>query len=698
LRSTIGLTGDVARHNQLQALLSISCFAGSGLLKVECTLHNARAARHPGGLWDLGDAGSWHFREFALRIVSGRSTQATNLQLDGDQSMELPIGSSGALVQHSSGGRNWRSRNHVNRRGRVPLSRWGYQWQGAGRSVIGGRAEPVLVRPIGDNVLLLTIPEFWQQFPKSLRLSASDVTVGFFPQEHGEPFELQGGERKRHVAWLEWTSPDAASVGRLSWVHQPANLAATAAWHAECGAWPCMISAHDDPDERLATVTSQAIAGPQSFFAKREAIDEYGWRHFGEVWGDHEGAFFAGRGPVISHYNNQFDLLLGTLLQWLRTGDDAWWHVADPLARHIVDIDIYHTSRDKAAYCGGLFWHTDHYVTAATATHRTYSRYNLRGVSSGYGGGPSNEHNYATGLLYYHFVTGDPAAREAVIELADWVLRMDDGHLAPWSWLDDGPTGAASRTRDDDYHGPGRGAGNSLNVLLDAWELTRARRYLDFAEALLARCIHPSDDIAQRELLDVERRWSYTVFLVALTRYLAVKTAENQFDDRYQYARHSLLHYAQWMIEQERLTLDRPEQLQYVTETWAAQDLRKANVLRLAAAYAEPELAARCRTKGDELADSAWNALLSFPSVHVTRAIAITAIEGTRDYYLRHVVPPPLATLARVDFGQPQTFVPARRRIKQKLLSVDGWAQIARRFSRQVARQLLQIVRPGHGH
>ena len=34
------------------------------------------------------------------------------------------------------------------------------------------------------------------------------------------------------------------------------------------------------------------------------------------------------------------------------------------LARHVVDIDIYHTTNDKSAYNHGLFWHTEHYVDA----------------------------------------------------------------------------------------------------------------------------------------------------------------------------------------------------------------------------------------------------------------------------------------------------------------------------------------------
>ena len=75
------------------------------------------------------------------------------------------------------------------------------------------------------------------------------------------------------------------------------------------------------------------------------------------------------------------------------------------LAAHVIDIDIYHTDRDKAAYNGGLFWHTSHYVDAGTldATAPTRAQ---PGVG---GGGPANEHNYTAGLLLHYLLTGDRA-------------------------------------------------------------------------------------------------------------------------------------------------------------------------------------------------------------------------------------------------------------------------------------------------
>ena len=116
------------------------------------------------------------------------------------------------------------------------------------------------------------------------------------------------------------------------------------------------------------------MGGSNSFFARREVIDEYGWRNYGEIYADHEAAYYNGPRPVVSHYNNQYDVVYGTLFHFLRTGGRRWFELAAPLARHVIDIDIYHTDRDKSAYNRGLFWHTFHYVDVDTGTHRSYPR------------------------------------------------------------------------------------------------------------------------------------------------------------------------------------------------------------------------------------------------------------------------------------------------------------------------------------
>src|SRR5262249_21671684 len=142
-------------------------------------------------------------------------------------------------------------------------------------------------------------------------------------------------------------------LAALDWVHQPVGVRAAPEWYARSGAVPFLLADGLATDERLDAYLVGGLEGTKSFFAKREGIDEYGWRNFGEVYADHEEAYCPKPPPIVSHYNNQFDVVCGLLLQFLRTGDWRWRELADPLARHVSDIDIYHTEQDKAAYNGG---------------------------------------------------------------------------------------------------------------------------------------------------------------------------------------------------------------------------------------------------------------------------------------------------------------------------------------------------------
>ena len=677
VRATARIDGHFGDPNRCRFRVRLSFFAGTGLVSLRLTLHNPRRARHRGGLWDLGDSNSMRFRELSLEVgVAGGAARRVTWSAEPGQAPREIAGGDLEIYQDSSGGENWRSRNHVNREGRIPCAFRGYRVRTAGNETEGLRAAPVVSIAGSTGRISAMIPEFWQQFPKALEVEEGTLRAGLFPGQFGDLFELQGGEQKTHALWLEFggTSGSGPAAAPLDWAHQPAVVGASPQWYAESGVVPHLVPAGEDRSGRLDAELAGVVAGDGSFFARREVIDEYGWRNFGEVYADHEGAHYRGEPPVISHYNNQYDLIYGMLLQYWRTGDARWFELLDPLARHVVDIDIYHTDRDRAVYNRGLFWHTDHYRDAATCAHRAYSRAN-RPPGRPYGGGPCDEHNYAIGLLHYYYMTGDEGARESVLGLADWVIAMDDGRSTVLGLIDNGPTGHASSTSEPDYHGPGRGVGNSVDTLLDGWLLSGRAAYLEKAEALIRRAVHPADDIEALDLLDAERRWSYTVFLSALGRYLALKAESGELGYMYAYARAALLHYATWMLERESPYLDRPEELEFPTETWAAQDLRKANVLRLAAAHADGPLRARLLARGEELADRSWDDLGKFETRGVTRSVAILLREGPRDAAFRSgVVPPAPRPAGTHGFGAPRSFVAQKRRVLNSLKTIRGLA------------------------
>ncbi len=581
LRSVLCVSASIGSDisSGLQLLVRLHFYAGSPTIRFEVTVLNPARAAHPDGIWELGDPGSVLIRDCSVRIETGAPSDV-RCSVDCDHALEtLPLPFE--LYQDSSGGEHWQSSVHVNRDGVIPVSFRGYRLKAAAETREGLRATPVVWTDDGFARTGVAIRQFWQNSPKSLESDGRQIVLRLFPKQFGDLHEIQGGERKTHAFHVAFAD-DQVSAMPLDWARRPAQASAAPAWYCGAGAVPYLTPASDDPNTDYVALVNSIIDGPERFEARREAIDEFGWRNFGDIYADHEAVFHAGPVPMVSHYNNQYDAVAGFAYHFLRSADPRWWAAMDELAWHVRDIDIYHTTEDKAAYSGGLLWHTVHYVDAGRSSHRSYPK--ADGVS---GGGPANEHCYSTGLMMHYFLTGEPASREAAIGLADWALRIDDGRRTPFRWVSRGDTGLASKTHTMEFHGPGRGAGNVIVVLLNAYRLTARAEFLAKAEALVRRCIHPNDHIDDQGLLDPESRWSYTVFLQALGRFLDEKILRQEFDASYAHAQASLRHYARWMIEHESLYLDKPEILEYPTETWAAQDMRKSDVFQFAARHTD---------------------------------------------------------------------------------------------------------------
>jgi hypothetical protein len=219
------------------------------------------------------------------------------------------------------------------------------------------------------------------------------------------------------------------------------------------------------------------------------------------------------------------------------------------------------------------------------------------------------------------------------LQLADWLMAMDDGKLHILGLFSDAPTGRVSCTTQPDYQGPGRGAGNAIGVMLDAWLASGEQRYIDFAEELIGRTVHPHDDITARDLNNFEQRWSYTVYLQQLARYLHFTEGVDRPNGVRAHVVASLLHYADWMVDYDLFYLDYPEQLEYPTETWAAQELRKGNVLFMASQWSDTRQRDRFRRRGIEMMDRAWNTLMGFDSRCCTRPIALALQQGYVECY-----------------------------------------------------------------
>nr|WP_271981712.1 hypothetical protein [Granulosicoccus sp.] len=569
-------------------------------LRLGVCIHNPHRARHPESLWDLGDSGSIKFSEFALSIVR-KSAGSLKIQAEPGIDWHVTDSEKTTLFQASSGGRNWDSPNHVDATGKVCSRFKGYSVEVLGREIQRGDRATPLVWVDADNGSHwgIKIPQYWQTFPKCLGLDQSSITVGLFPVEHCSDYELQGGERKHHEIIFSFSD----DTNSLDWVDRPVMLTVPAATVLES---QVLRYSENDGGEAYNELISKSLCADSGFLAKREIIDEFGWRNFGDIYADHETLYHDSDDLFISHYNNQYDAIYGFGRQYLLTGDVRWYQLMDDLARHVLDIDIYRTDEDRAEYNHGLFWHTNHYLKAYTSSHRSYSREHYIDWRGGKGGGPGCEHCYTNGLLLYYQLTGDTEARDAVVGLTSWIRHYHEG---TGTVLEAFKNIVSDKRRDFQSLCKGhdvfrykyrldRGTGNYMQALLDCFEITGDKSYISETEAILMATFGSNDDLAARNLDDPENTWFYSIFLQGVIRYLDVKRDLCELDTAFCYARNGLLYYARWIAENETPYLSRPGRLEFPNDTWVAQDIRKANVLYAAYRYAtvnRDELLTRAR-------------------------------------------------------------------------------------------------------
>ncbi|WP_146596299.1 RIFT barrel domain-containing protein [Novipirellula galeiformis] len=668
-------------RSPLLANLIANSYAHDSVVTFELVVQNPQAMDHPGGNWDLGSEGSIVIDDLSVHFSFPEGERGTDLSLElGDVDTTITAQKQLSIFQASSGGENWNSSNHVDRNGSVPLEFRGYKVVADDELHSGLRAEPVLRCHNAAVQYSVAYRDFWQNFPSALSSDGNRLRVGLFPAEAKGGHELQGGEQKTFQFAFEMKSVDAPST--IVAVLNPPLIRLSPEDYARAGALPYLMPRSDRSDPRYESLVDLAIEGEDTFAIKNEKIDQFGWRHFGDLYGDHEAVDHRGESPMISHYNNQYDCTLGFAIQFLRSGDERWFELMTQMADHAWDIDTYHTEDDKLLYNGGLFWHTYHYADAHTATHRSYPK-RLR-ISQSFdggqdleelgetgeklaknyaiGGGPAASHNYSTGWMVAYYLTGTQRYRTAAINAADYVMRIDDGRKTPFKWLSRGDTGYSTCSADG-YYGPGRAAANSTHALLTGHELTGETKYLDRAALLMRRTVHPNQNLEKLDLLNAELRWFYTMYLQALGRFVDYKDSLGQRDDDFQYGVATLLHYANWMSEHERPTLSRPDELQYPNETWAAQDMRKWHVLQHAAQYeGEAKKRERIQAKAGFFYDDVCDSLSTFKTRSLCRPVVLMLNFGwQRDWFRRHSDHTRLDSPLSKDFGEPQMFVPQRQ-------------------------------------
>ena len=517
---------------------TLTFFGGTGLVNMLVRIENRNKAVHPGNIWLLGSDGSIFFEDLTLRFPFGDGGTSDFHVMGDDQSWTTGEAADLVLYQDSSGGKKWNSYNHVNHAGDVKVSFKGYKSFVAGQEAGSGlRADGSLVVESGTKAMGATVRHFWQNFPKALRYSEGTLDVSLFPTEFDDLFELQGGEYKTHEVVLAFATGDGASSdvkAALRGVHTPLIIRNTAKYYCSTGAMlydlaPRKTFIQDDWEDTVDHVVLNTGPTGRSMITQREAIDEYGWRNFGEAMADHEtDCGNQSYNVPISHDNNQYDGTSIGFIHHARTDNmPEWFAFAEEYARHYLDIDVYHTLDDVEVYNGGVFAHTTHDSNAGRSTHRTYpENAETQGCTQYQSGGPALDYIHLDGLVLYHYFSGYPFVLDVIREVADWTITRMNGKFAGMSQ---------------------RQYSNCLRTMYTAYRLFHEQKYLDTAHELVAVAASYADSFSGTD-------WAGAMVGKALGRYLDFQQEYGLQDASTQQALDSLFSMADLALENHNKT------------------------------------------------------------------------------------------------------------------------------------------------
>jgi hypothetical protein len=232
----------------------------------------------------------------------------------------------------------------------------------------------------GEHALQVCVRRFWQQYPKAVGLRDGTVEISLCANPG---FEQTPGEAKRHEVWLNFGKADDALADCML---DPPRLFSPEYFAAIGALGPCC------------TRTNGKFADYSEFMRiayNNLPPDEigHGIRNFGDRrFRDNENMWC----------NNYYDHLMECIAEYRMTGGRTWFDRAEDTACHLMDVDQVHYSADPAkigaVYSYDAIGHTDGGFWDAMLRH---------GAALG---------------LYYR-LTGDPDARQAMIDLADFILR-----------------------------------------------------------------------------------------------------------------------------------------------------------------------------------------------------------------------------------------------------------------------------------
>ncbi|MDO8543040.1 MAG: hypothetical protein Q7S40_21555 [Opitutaceae bacterium] len=243
----------------------------------------------------------------------------------------------------------------------------------------------------GGGTLQAGVADFREQFPKALRWQPEGLAIDLWAAEAGDFDWIEGVGKTHHLALFYGTG--APMKGELL-TKTPLLATATPEWYVRSGAFGEI--------ETAAGSGLPAVERTLAAYMKNPVIERVGLGF--ENYGDHmsPGGYVKGH-PLWD--NNEYDLPAACMVHFARTGDRDALRLGLASALHYVDVDTIHYSSQRAE------WARAHH----THSHGLFGHHTAQGPDFGHA---SN----AQGLLWYSYLTGDPAGKDGARGIADWCL------------------------------------------------------------------------------------------------------------------------------------------------------------------------------------------------------------------------------------------------------------------------------------
>ncbi len=298
----------------------------------------------------------------------------------------------------------------------------------------GSKAPGWVAVDSGTRHMALMVKDFWQQFPNELNINGNTLTANLFParavgavadtvapaqsgNEYRRPntlyFNRQGGAKtyQLRLAFGDTTAATPALHSMNdSYQRHRLDLMAAPSWYTASGVFGDLnVGGSTAAASGYSAGLMRNIYEP-SFEKAPELGKEanmFGWRDYGNRlrggW-----AVVQNGVRVPSFYNDTHVGANNFFKEFLRTGDQRWYGLADIATRHFMDLGVHHGPR--AGY-----WSTGGLPQPAGEVHAvSHENIDHEGRNLHWG------HTHVSGLSDTYLLTGDKRALDVLNEIGNW--------------------------------------------------------------------------------------------------------------------------------------------------------------------------------------------------------------------------------------------------------------------------------------